>query len=225
MADDLKSSPVFIAGSSVAATIGICVLIYKEVLLPTHTLSLQNQINAQNVENGALKAKIEPLERANASLKEQIGLLQARSRELEASNLFSAGTPYPVGLAAIRIGQPNTEIEKAYPVGRIDKTKDEGFWSVGVENSVIESITYYFASDKKIYQMLFHLRTQGKTSVEEDAKFLISKLTDSLGTPIANPKPGYAAWNCPDKVKAYIFNSRYYLIIEAATIPRGWPRS
>jgi hypothetical protein len=171
MAGDFKSSPVFVAGSTAAATIALAVLIYKEVLLPTHTLALQNQITALTTESAAYKARIEPLEKTNDSLNEQAGLLRAKVRELEAANLFSAGNPYPIGFGAVRIGQPISDVEKTFPAEQINKERI-AYWSVTTDHALISSATYYFSGDKKvIHQVLFILRS-GKTNSLEDAEFL-----------------------------------------------------
>jgi hypothetical protein len=223
---DFKNSRVFIAGASVAATIGLAILIYEKVLLPTHTLSLQNQIASLSTDNKSFKDKIEPLEVSNKSLKEQVELLLAKVRSLEATNLFVSGNPYPVGLSAVRTGQPISDVDKIFPAETIDKEKVDSYWSVKLSHAVISDATYYFSGDKKIiYQVFFWMRSEVKTTAVQDAAFLAAKLTEALGPPSATPKPGYYVWNVSEKTRVYVRAGRHFLVTDVPTAPRDWPRT
>lgn len=230
MADgDFKSSTIFAVGSAVAATIGLLVLIYKEVLLPTHTLNLQNQINAQTAETSALKAKIEPLEKANISQKEQIGVLQTKLRELQSGSVFVPGNPFPIGYSAIRFGQPISDVEKVYPADSIDKGEERGFWTVKLDHPVLSSAVYYFTTDKQqrsfIYQISFHFRRDPNSSIEQDTDALIARMTQVLGPPASNPRQRLFLWNAPDKTHIYVINYPSITIAPEPIQPGGWPRS
>lgn len=120
------------------------------MLLPTHTLSLQNQITALTAENKNLKEKLDPLEVKTKSQNEQVDLLKTKVRELEKTNVFIPGNSYPIGLSAIRVGQPASDIDKLFPNSNIKK-EERDYWSVELDHSVFGRVTYYFSGEKRSF--------------------------------------------------------------------------
>ena len=150
-----KDHPVSIAALAVAGTIAVGVLLYKEVILPTHTLSLQNELSSaenrlarSSQENIRLNEELSSLKQAIGKLKEENSFLEIKISKIEATNLLSTENPYPPGLDQVRIGDPFKKIKlvydkKEFPKVSVDIKPDKRFVVVNNAHSFFKGITYY----------------------------------------------------------------------------------
>jgi outer membrane murein-binding lipoprotein Lpp len=149
--------PLYVGAVAVAGTLLLCIPLYKEVLLPAQTASLQYQTeelerSLTQAETTAKAAK----DRENRLAGEMETQAQTISRlstglnELKTGSLFLDGSVYPIGYEKVRIDDSIDILTKHYPGATIAQ-KTEDYWSVKVEHPFFRHITYYFReSSRKI---------------------------------------------------------------------------
>jgi hypothetical protein len=168
--------------------------IYKEVVLPTQTASLQN-------EAAALRKEVEEVHglRKNVEkLRAELNTTRGKLTEAQLVNVFSLGNPYPVGLGQVRLGDPLDAVLKAYPGARTER-----IWlylSVGVTHAAFSSVTYYphrGVKERPIIQILFHFSAKGDAPND----VLQAKLVEALGQPTSSgPKKDCQNWKVDQKL-------------------------
>jgi hypothetical protein len=169
-----KDQPLAIAAITAVGTISILVFLYKEVVIPTQTASLQNEIsslrkqmNLPDDEAGGIRA----LRKKVDDLEKQLSSANAKLAEAQLTNLFSFGNPYPSGLAQVKIGDRIELIDRTYPSNSIDRSRG-GYWSVKTGHSAFESVTYYFdrnSAEKRVTHMLFFFQSSCRRLVAAEA--------------------------------------------------------
>jgi hypothetical protein len=192
-ASDWKSHPVVVATIAAVSAIGVSILIFKEIVIPTQTASLQNEIASLrkqlDLPDGeaagirTLRKQVETLENSLKQAKADVAIAQL-------SNLFAIGNPYPIGLGQIKIGDSIEAIEKTYPATSIDRKS--AWWSVKGQHAVFDDVTYNFdrnAKDKRVSYILFFM------NFDAPVELLKTKLVEALGQPSAiGPKEGCYFW-------------------------------
>ena len=194
-----QDHPVIIAVISGAAAL---VFAYN-VLFPTLTASLQNEVTSlrsQVQEIRELKNRIAAMEAA-AKVEKQ------RLAETQMTNLFALGSPYPIGLGKVKIGDTIDSILTAYPEAPIDRHST--YWSVPQDHALFSQIAFFFERDSKpprVRSLLIHLR-----AISGD--LLQAKLIESLGQPSSpGPKKDCFIWKVQDKLFVKRENERSFLI-------------
>jgi len=214
-----KDHPIAVASIAVAATIGLGILLVKEIILPTQTASLTNQLSSipalQN-ENNKLKSTL-------SETKSKLDDSQRRLKLSETTNLFTVGSPYPTGLGLVRIGDDIAEIDKHYAANSVDKS-EENYYTVTLPHGIFKNVVYGFKTStktKKVTQIAFVLPFD-KTLNDS---FLQEKLVEALGKPTGNPKKDFYSWQTSQNVTAYKPLPDMYLILEEGFAPSIWPKN
>jgi len=230
--------PVYVAAVAVAGTIGLSVLIYKEVLLPSHLAasqfqieSLERQLSECTSGSAATDNALSECKRAGEQEKEafesvikesrsELELAQAQLKELIMGSLFLNSSPYPVTLEDVRAGDPLDVLREKRPSAHPIE-KEDGYWSLEVDHPYFQYVTYYF-DDKPgspIYQIYY--RAKHLTPVSEN--FLQTQLVRTLGTPISFPKEHYI-WLLPHGLLVYKSEPDAYIVAREGVVPGGWDR-
>jgi hypothetical protein len=145
---DWKAHPVMVAIIAGAATFAFT----EAWIVPLHVQSLRNEIAT----NAELVGRAKALQDKVVSLEGQLKAALVRVRSLETPNLLTPGNPYPVGLGLVKLGQPITDLEKAYPGAKLKK--EDRYWELEDFHSVFSSVVYYFepkSNDMKITFIVF----------------------------------------------------------------------
>lgn len=213
-----KDHPLVVAAGAVAATIALAILLVKEVILPTHTASLNNQLSSLPTlqsENAKLEAKLSEMQR-------KLDDSQRRLQLAQNTGMLIVGSPYPTGLGKVRVGDNIAELEKHFAPGSIDKSK-EGYVSLRVEHGVIEDATYYFDETSKA-KLISHISYRLSYAQKFDDLFLQEKLIEALGKPTTNPRGSFYSWKTGLRVTVYKSSSNQYLVMDDSFTPGFWPK-
>jgi len=145
-----KDHPVIVAALVCAGSL----VFAQQVLFPIMTASLQTDLatykNA-SAELTVLKERIKVLE---SQLKET----PADLAKIQTSNMFSVGSPYPIGLGLIKLGDSLDLVTKYFPSPSIDRKSF--YWAVARPNSAFSSANYLFernTNDKRVTLIQFYL--------------------------------------------------------------------
>jgi hypothetical protein len=183
-----RDHPIVVAAGSAAAAL----VFAQTVIFPTLTASLQNDVSSlrsQVQEISALKDRLKKVEE-DAKVEKQKMEADAKIEKekliaAQMSNLFSLGSPYPVGFGKVKTGDSIDVIVKEYPEASIDRRSAE-YWSVKHEHPAFRSVSHFFdrpkeLKDRRVRAMLFH----GHTTI---SGILQDKLIEALGQP-GSPGP------------------------------------
>src|ERR1700722_11911754 len=204
-----KEHPVVTAAIAAAGAIGFTILIFKEIVIPTETASLQNEIAALHQQISAKDDKlrsIPDLTKQISDLKEALENTKTKLADVQLINLFQFGSPYPIGIDFFQIGDSMQSITKAFPPESIDRSHSS-YWSVKQNGKVFIVVTYYFdkdAADKRVQHMLMFFDSSFD-------KLLQAKLIEALGQPTV-PKPNCYIWKANQKLYAIKENTFTYEI-------------
>ena len=171
-----KDHPLAIAAICVVTTIGFCILVLSEVILPTY----KERINNQLAELPKLRKEISRAEKRIIELENEIKGIQVELISARNLNLFSTGNPYPSGLEVIKIGDNIDRVTEVFSASQINRNTDR-YWSVTIQNSPVESATYYFdttSKPKKIMMIGIFFKNTSNSH-----KALNRLLIEALGTP------------------------------------------
>jgi len=233
----MTQHPVFVAGSVFTATVTLGIIFVTQIVCPTQTASLGNKVSEVVSENDSLHRRVQSLKSAADEqrntiirLRESYSDLRRRLAEAEYSNLLVSGSPYPVGLGKVKVGDPISLLEKYYPSDRIKYRKD-GRKTLYGQSEIFDRVTYYFEvedGESLITHIVFPLNFDEHFDLGSDQKneFLLSRLVDSLGQP-KDWGDGYYSWEC--RMGGNVFfeiNKRYahsYIVMQTGFRPAGWP--
>lgn len=213
-----KDHPLVVASIAVAATIGLAVLLFKEVILPTHSVSLSNQITSLTNELQILRKKSEADVQSIGDLSAKLEAANRRAENLEQSltkarisNLFSSGNPYPIGLGRIQVGQSIEQVTLAYPTASIKKS--DGYWSVENQHPFFESIVYYYDEEEKS-KIVTHISFRRLFRSKVGDSFLQEKLTEALGPPKSWSRTNFYSWQM-SKLTVYMSDPTSMILMPA----------
>lgn len=214
-----KDHPIVVAAIAVVATIGVCVLLFKDIILPTYSASVNNQL----LTIPELQKKIQDLESVLSSTTQQLKDSQHQIKLIHASNLFAVGSPYPTGLSKVRLGDNISALDLHYGSDALTKT-EEGFITVKFKHGVFERVVYTFdasskAKDKSITQISFVLSSNENYTDE----FLQDKLIEALGKPKTYTKKGIYSWETNIGVTVFKPYSHMYITLPKGYVPGFWP--
>ncbi|TYK64140.1 hypothetical protein [Colwellia echini] len=230
-----KDHPLSSAAVAVAGTIAIGVLLYKEVILPTHTLSLQNEISSLKSDISKSKEKIREqsllLKSANTSLnkfKDENIALKGQLISSQISNLFVPNNPYPLGLAQVRIGDPASKIHdffkpSIFPDSLIEVEPANRYITVKYAHSAFKHVTYFLDEDKPELPIT-HINFSGFDHSSTSRDILQEKLIANHGNPDSTPRKGFYSWDGEFKTTIFKSDSKSYVLMEHGFILGYWPK-
>ncbi|MEJ1409098.1 MAG: hypothetical protein RPU60_02615 [Candidatus Sedimenticola sp. (ex Thyasira tokunagai)] len=221
--ENFKNHPISIASLAVVGTIAIGILLYKEVILPTHTLSLKNEISALKSEVNKLNAKVSSLVKVEVKNKALLNRLALQ----EKGNLFSVGNPYPIGLEQVRIGDSLSKVSDvytlaSYPNAIVKIQKESSYVTVSNAHAFFEYITYYI-DEKNTKLPITHISFNASPINELPKGFLQEKIIAAFGYPDSNPKGEYYSWDSNFKTTIYKIDNDGYTLISEGYRLGFWP--
>jgi hypothetical protein len=193
---DWKNHPVVVAAAVCAASL----VFAQQVIFPVMTASLQNELVAYKTQAADVKSPRDRIAVLEAQLKDT----PADLAKIQTANMFSLGSPYPIGLGQIKLGDSLDLVTKFYPSGSIERKSI--YWTVARPNAAFASVAYFFdrnASDKRATTIQFYLNT------DTPINLLQTKLVEALGQPTySGPKKDCAVWKLNDQLFVRKGNSR-----------------
>lgn len=203
MINDIKNHPLYLVGTTIVGSVSICILIFKEIVLPTMTIKLDNQIEKLlESENNLKNTLSETKEKLNLKTNEYNLTLESLNKEListkikledlETTNLFENNSPYPTTLSQIKIGDSINKLFSFY--NEKDITKKEGYWRVNSGHAIFSDITYYFDDESK-EQPITHILFQISREKFINPNFLQKKLENTFGTPKTYKAKEFYSWH------------------------------
>lgn len=194
---DIRNHPIAIAGTVAIAVFGVMVTYFTQVAIPTQTAQLQNEIAALKKQlNIPDEQTAKALTRQVSNLEAELKIANRKVAELQLTNLFALGNPYPIGLGQIKIGDSFESISKLYPESAIDRKG--GWWSVKGQHKAFSQVTYYLdrnAKEKRVTHILFHFDLDSPPGV------LQAKLVEALGQPSSSgPKKDCVKWKLDQRL-------------------------
>jgi hypothetical protein len=217
-----KDHPLVVASAAVAGTIALGVLLVTEVILPTQTAALANQVTALSAEASSLRESKVDANKKLEHLQSQVADLDRKLSDAQHSNLFSFGNPYPVGLGQVRVGDPISSVAAVYPENAINKNENS-YWSVNDQHKLFNNITYYF--DEKVPKSpITHILFSIVYPVTADDAFLQGKLVEALGTPKQEHKKGFFSWSTQAKAVVYKYSSNSFILMDKNHSLGMWPK-
>jgi len=222
-----KDHPVSIAALAIAGTIAVGVLLYKEVILPTHTLSLSNEIYTLSKERDELKKEKLAQNNLLASLKNENQALSKQLINMEASNIFITENPYPAGIDQVRIGDKLTKITEIYnknnfPEASVEIEDDKRYVTVRNANSAFRYITY-FINEKKPELTISHISFSGFSMENESSDILQERIISAFGRPDTNPHGNLYTWESAFNTTIFKLHKDSYILMERGYAPGYWP--
>lgn len=219
-----KDSPIAVGAICISGTVALAVLVYKEVLLPTHTAALQNQVLKLTTEAESYKSRSTEQQTSQRELEQKIASLEgdlkrkaAQFVDAQNANLFAADNPYPIGLRAIKVGDLANRLKEIYPESALEGK--EGYWVLKSEHANVSRSVYYF-DEKKPGRPITHILFMFDKS-KLPTEILERKLIDALGTPNDSPRKGYLYWKL-SKIGVFKFFDEVMLTVDNFT-PSTWP--
>jgi len=227
---DWKNHPVVIAALASAGTLALTLTIGKEVILPTYLQSYSNEIAdlkktaaVHEAELKTLRGEKTQLIVEKSSLDQRLSTSQKKLFESEKANLFLGSTGYPVGLAAVRVGDPASKVEAIFPQQAVDKADSE-YYIVTGQNSVFNRIVYYFEGNGR-EKTVSHISFNADYNSSFHREFLQHKLLDSFGTPKLWRRKEFFSWSTSSRTVVFKSSDSNYILMPAGSSPGYWPDS
>ena len=192
--------PVYIAGIAVAGTIAICIMVYKEVLLPAQMATSEFRISeldrqlrdvkSENVELGRAAEKAKSSEALDVKklsdellvVNKELAKVNQEFARFKLGNLFFEGGVYPATFEGVKVGQPIEVVDKVFQISAIEK--DDGYVTVKVDHPFFNRVVFYYDDDlpHNIYQIMY----MASYNVDEKvgSGYLQSQLENNFGEPI-----------------------------------------
>ncbi|WP_429234110.1 coiled-coil domain-containing protein [Aeromonas salmonicida] len=234
-----KEHPIVVAAVAVSGTIALAVLLIKEVILPTHTAALTNQISSLSAEVSSLREDKESTKKTISILQENISSLnkdisrnqhshlekisdlEDKLTQAQLANLFSFGNPYPSGLGVVRIGDSIEKVLTTYPESSVEKDNN-GYWTVKDQHKIFNRIVYYY--DKKhSHNQISHISFTVRYPLTINEKLLQEKLIEALGTPKEWSMEDFFSWNTQAGVTLFKDSNDGFLLMRNDYFPGYWP--
>ena len=171
-----------IAAVTCVTTIGACILIFKEIVMPTQIAAISNEtreLPALRAEKAKADSKIKALEETIQAKDKDIQKAKQDLLEVTLPKIFSAPNPYPIGQAQVRLGDSLMKLKEFHPPSSLDSTMDS-WWVTKTPEGLFKMAAYYFdenAKNKTITGILFFANTKLVGEV------LLNRLTEEFGKP------------------------------------------
>ena len=194
--DAWKKHPIYFVG------LGVCLGIAFAMcwLAPAQQGQLRYEVEDSRREVAASRAQVQEVDKklvgANTTLATLEKKIHDQGVELSLAQLaagFPLGSPYPVGLTEIKIGDPITRITERFGPETINKT-EETYWTVKVDHPWVRTITYYFCETDRLPRVSHLLIFLKNGSPLRDSDVLVAKLTDLLGQPVVDARKRDHTW-------------------------------
>jgi hypothetical protein len=182
---DWKAHRVIVALIAGAAGIAF----WQTYVVPQQVQALRNEIAS----NAELVSKAQATQDLAQSLERQLKEARSKVASLEATNAFSVGNPYPVGLGLVRIGQPIADVEGSYPTAKIQKK--ERYWELENYHAAFPWVVFYF-DEKEKEKKVTHVMLTRPFNTWGDGAFVHRKLSETLGTPALHPRENCTPGSC-----------------------------
>lgn len=145
-----------------------------------------------------------------AALEKVLASTSKKLRQAEMASAFQYGSPYPTSLSDVRLGDPASAIEKAYPGVKITKDED-GDFRVAVEHSAVSVVFYRIdarAPQQPVTRIWFFMK--------EGNDAAINLFTTMFGAPQREERRS-KIWNLPNGVQVQTSGSHYYTLTPYGT--------
>jgi len=218
--NDIKNHPLYLVGVAIVGSVSICILIFKEIVLPTMTIKLQNQVEKlSESENNLQKILLTTQDTLTLKLKE-LNSTKIKLEELETIHVFETNSPYPATLNKVKIGDLIDKLLEFFDEKNIQKT--DTYWTVTSEHAVFPTITYYF-DESVIPHTISHIMFSLKGHYFTDKDFLQHKLESSFGEPTKlGKRKNYYVWYGQHH-NIYKISSGHYILMLSDQKPRIFP--
>lgn len=177
-----RDHPVVIAAVTCAATLGGCILVFKEIVMPTQIAAISNETRELPVlraEKDLASSKIKALEATVIAKDKEIEKIKSDLLDVTLPRVFSASNPYPIDQRQVKLGDPASKLKEAYPISALDTTMDD-WWSVKTKDGLFSSAAYYLddnVTNRTITGILFF------ANKKLTGEILLSRLTEEFGKP------------------------------------------
>lgn len=222
--------PVYVAGLSVAGTIAICIMVYKEVLLPAQMAASDFKI--EELERQLRDVKLERLElaraaeKANAELtleKESLVKVKQDLASFKIGSLFFDGGVYPATFDGVKVGQLVEKVDKVFQGLPIEKDQD-GYVTVKVDHPFFDRIVFYYHDElpHAIYQIMYS--SPYDIGEKVGSEYLHAQLERNFGEPIKVAEDKYI-WRVDGKFNIFKGSDRSFIISTGSNYPGSWDRA
>ncbi len=244
----VSDKPLWIATVAVAGTIGLGTAIVHQWIIPTITAGLQFEIQSLKAERDkqqklsaeaveekkklsdeTVKIRKQNDERERQS-SAQIDLLTNQLFAFKMASIFQVGSPYPIGLDFVKIGDPKSKIREAYP--NVSITEKGRSTTIEPISEPFTKISYVHSESKpdsketitSIRYSASNLPRIIKGSKERvDAAWVEANLNRTLGKSfVIGRDDDCLLWRLSDKeLVYYLRGSDWYFISGYTTYPAG----
>lgn len=228
-AHDWKNNPLVVAAGTAAATILLCIAVVTEVVIPTQTAKLENEALKAREEVRQLRDSVASQQARGKKTDSELAALKREHEKLlkdlkaaRAGNLFTQGSPYPVGLSSVRVGMSVDAVFSTYPKDQIEIDKETPTTvRVSLKGSPFASVWYMYGKNdpKRIIDNISFNLGYGHGYPES---FLVEHLTEALGNPSAHPEPHYYHWSRIKGLGVYMLDEESYMVMNSRYSPALW---
>ena len=231
-----KDNPLAVSAITVAGTLALSVLVVKDIIVPTYTQSIKNELSLNKIKlekalkiNEKNKLRVKDLEKEVVQLREHNVSLTSQLKNSLATNVFSFNNPYPKGFGEIRVGDNINLLAKKYGKDKIEiKLGDVDTYTtynLKIKHKFFERVTYYIEDDDNtIEKMSFSIPQYDKNFKKLfDGDYLHNQLTDALGSPITWNKKEYYSWYIGHNLAVYKSSDFSFSIAPKDKRPAYWP--
>lgn len=223
-----KDHPLAVAAISAAATIGLSVMVFTQIVMPTITASQADDIkrlkDGRAVMVSSQKDTLDKYEKLRVEFdkaKSDLEELTIELRDARAGSLFGGSSPYPIGLGRIRVGDPASRVAEIYG-HEVKGEIDDGYYEVKLSKSYFKEVVYYFDGKSNITHIMFAMDLLSLIK-DKNTKFLFRKLTDAFGSPREWSGKGFYSWDV-DGVQIYMSDEYSYVVMHNGFAPGYWPK-
>jgi hypothetical protein len=225
MTDSISKSTVMWIGGIVFGAITTTAtgmhILYDQFVIPLKVFKSTQKVEELTAQ---LKSQTSAILELN-NTKEKLEKAQQKLEQIELSDLFLKGDPFPSTIETIKLGQPISKVNDLYEKDQLKwSNESEGNFSVraNIDNSVFRYLLYsYNEKTKKIESILFRLNYEKELSKD----FLQIALSRALGIPETSRKKGQIKWQVSGIGSVYIIVDDSYLIMESKYVPAVWAGS
>ncbi|WP_154232627.1 hypothetical protein [Pseudomonas syringae] len=217
----------------IGGTAGIVIWIFTQYIIPLQisnytqrNAELEQQATLLNNESSSRKIAIVKLEHELLSFKErrdeEIKKSNNHIKFLESKNLFVLGNPYPYMLDKVKVGDQVAKIKEAYPEGKIeasDVEQSRPYYIVRDVSTVFDRILYsYDFKTQKVTTVSYLVNDE----YHDYKEFMLTKATDSLGTPYKSSVRNSYRWSNRKYGDVYLMGGDTYQIMTSDYSPMIW---
>lgn len=219
-------NPITVAAAAVAATIGLAIILVKEIVLPTHSAAVTfeaavakkdfaEKLEAAQSANAATESALEKEKAATIKLKSEADELKTQIKELriilfatQQNNLFSRNDPYPFGLDRVKVGDSVETIQQVFAGSTVKSQKRQ--MRVEGGHDLFTDIFFTFDADSKEkvvdsirYYISNYTRSKRGLPAVPDG-WLGEALEKALGKSVmVGPDEDCRAWPLQERVAGY----------------------